>query len=60
MKRSRSGEPGGAASAAVNHGCASEPWFGTTSRMMRIPSSWASAISFSASSRVPNSGSMAR
>ena len=38
QKRSRSGEPGPAASAAWNHACWSETWLGTTSMMVRMPS----------------------
>ena len=60
QKRARSGEPGPAASAAWNHGCWSETWFGTMSTMVRMPSASASAMRRSASSSVPNAGSMAR
>ena len=60
QNRSRSGAPGPPASAAWNHGCASEQWFGTTSTMVRMPSACASAISASASARVPKTGSMSR
>ena len=35
---SRSGEPGPAASAAWNHACWSETWFGTMSMIVRMPS----------------------
>ena len=49
QKRARSGEPGGEASAARNHGCWSETWFGTMSTIVRMPSARASAISCSAS-----------
>ena len=38
QKRSRSGEPGADASAARNHGCWSETWFGTMSTIVRMPS----------------------
>ena len=60
QNRDRSGDPGPAASAARNHGCRSETWFGTTSTTVRMPSASASAISASASASVPNAGSMAR
>ena len=60
QNRSRSGEPGGDASAARNHGCWLETWLGTMSTIVRIPSERASAISSSASSRVPKAGSIAR
>ena len=60
QNRSRSGEPGPAASAAWNHACWSETWFGTMSMIVRMPSASASAISASASASVPNAGSMAR
>ena len=60
QNRSRSGDPGPAASAAWNHACWSETWLGTMSTMVRIPSARASAISGSASARVPNAGSIAR
>ena len=43
--RARSGEPGPAASAATNHGCSSEVWFGTMSSSTRRPSRCASSIS---------------
>lgn len=56
-KSSRSGPP---ARAARNQGCWSETWFGTMSTRVRMPSSRASAISFSASASVPKAGSMAR
>ncbi len=59
-KRLRSALPGPAASAARNHACWSETWLGTMSTMVRMPSSRASAISFSASPRVPKAGSMVR
>ena len=39
QKRARSGEPGAAASASWNHGCSLETWFGTTSTIVRMPSS---------------------
>ena len=60
QNRSRSGEPGPAASAAWNQGCWSETWFGTTSMIVRIPSARASAISASASARSPKAGWMRR
>ena len=60
QKRARSGDPGGEASAARNHGCWSETWFGTMSTIVRMPSARASAISCSASSSVPNAGSIER
>ena len=60
QNRSRSGESGPAASAAANHGCSSEQWFGTMSMMIRMPRVCASSISFSASASVPNTGSMSR
>ena len=41
----------------MNQGCWSEPWFGTTSMMILIPSACASVISFSASARLPPSSS---
>ena len=56
----RSADPGGAASAVRNHGCWSDPWLGTMSMMILIPSSCASAMSASASASVPNTGSMSR
>ena len=56
----RSADPGPAASAAWNHGCWSEQWFGTMSMIVRRPCAWASAISASASARVPKAGSMER
>ena len=56
----RSGEPGPAASAAVNQECSSEVWFGTMSRITRSPTSCASRISASASPSVPNGGWMSR
>ena len=58
--RARSGLPGPAASAAWNQTCWSEEWLGTMSTITRMPWSWASAISRSASSSVPKSGSMSR
>ena len=54
------GEPGPAASACRNQGCWSETWLGTTSTMVRMPSSSASAMSASASASDPKPGSMAR
>jgi hypothetical protein len=60
QNRSRSGDPGPAATAALNHGCSSEQWFGTMSMMIRMPRSWASSISFSASASDPKDGSMSR
>jgi hypothetical protein len=60
QNRWRSGDPGSAFNAAWNQGCWSETWFGTTSTIVRIPSAAASAISASASSRVPKAGSIAR
>ena len=60
QNRARSAEPGGDASAAWNQGCWSETWLGTTSTIVRIPSAAASAIRSSASSSVPNAGSIAR
>ena len=60
QNRSRSGEPGPAASAAWNHSCWSETWLGTTSMMVRMPRASASSMTCSASSSVPNAGSMAR
>jgi hypothetical protein len=60
QNRSRSADPGAAASAARNHACWSETWFGMTSMIVRIPTSCASAMSASASASVPNSGSMSR
>ena len=38
QNRSRSGEPGPAASAARNHRCRSEQWFGTKSMIVLMPS----------------------
>ena len=38
--RARSGDPGGAASAARNHGCWSEVWLATTSTITRMPRAW--------------------
>ena len=38
QNRSRSGEPGPAASAAWNQACRSETWFGTMSMIVRMPS----------------------
>ena len=60
QKRARSAEPGGDASAAWNHGCWSETWFGTMSTIVRIPSARASASSCSACSSVPSAGSIDR
>ena len=60
QNRSRSAEPGPAASAAWNQGCWSEPWFGTMSMMILMPSACASPISASASASVPKTGSMSR
>ena len=60
QNRSRHGEPGPAASAAWNHGCWSDTWFGTMSTIVRMPSARASAISASASESEPNTGSIAR
>ena len=60
QNRSLAGDPGGEASASRNHGCWSETWFGTMSTIVRMPSSRASAMSSSASSSVPNTGSIAR
>ena len=57
---SRTASPGSAASASRNHGCASEQWFGTRSMTSRSPAACASAMSSSASARVPNTGSMSR
>jgi hypothetical protein len=57
---SRTAAPGRASIASLNHGWASEQWFGTMSTMIRMPSAWASRMSASASGSVPNSGSMAR
>ncbi len=45
QNRSRSADPGAAASAAWNHGCRSEMWFGTTSTIVPMPSSSASLMS---------------
>ncbi len=59
-KRSRSGEPGAAASACWNQTCSSEVWLGTMSSRTRSPSACASASSSVASSRVPKIGSIAR
>ncbi len=59
-KSSRSGLPGPAASAAWNQTCWSETWLGTMSTMVRMPASRASAMSFSASARLPKAGSTAR
>jgi len=60
MYRSRSGEPGAAASAWTNHGCAEEVWFGTMSTITRIPNSCARSSMASKSVRVPNLGSTSR
>ena len=60
QNRARSGEPGPAASAAWNQAWRLETWLGTTSMIVRIPWSSASAMSASASARVPKAGSMAR
>ena len=60
QNRDRAADPGPSASASVNHGCWSEPWLGTTSMMIRMPSACASAISASASARVPKTGSIER
>ena len=60
MYRARSGLPGAAASAAWNQRCADEVWFGTRSTITRRLRDRASAISLSASARVPNSGSTSR
>ncbi len=57
---SRAADPGPAASASANHGCRKEPWLGTTSMMIFMPSACASVISASASARVPKTGSMLR
>ena len=51
QKRSRSREPGGDARASRNHACWSETWLGTTSTIVRSPSSRASRMSSSASTR---------
>ena len=56
---SRSGASG-EASAAWNHGCADDTWFGTMSMMIRRPRACASEISVSASASVPKIGSMSR
>ena len=56
--RSRSGEPGAAARASLNHGCSQEEWFGTRSMSTRMPSSCALAMNASASASVPKSGEM--
>ena len=60
QKRSRSGLPGPAASAAWNHSCWSLMWFGTTSMMVRMPSASASWMNASASASEPNCGWMSR
>jgi hypothetical protein len=60
QNRSRSGDPGPAASASLNHSCSDEMWFGTTSMMVRMPSASASRISASASASSPNAGWIAR
>ena len=60
QKRSRSGLPGPAARACWNQGCSLETWFGTMSMIVRMPSSRASLMSSSASSRVPKVGWMSR
>ena len=60
QNRSRSGDPGGAASAASNQGCRSEAWFGTMSMMILMPRACASPINCSASASVPKAGSMFR
>ncbi len=60
MNRSRSGDPGAAASAARNHSCWSLQWFGTRSISTRRPRSWAAATNRSASASVPKSGWMSR
>jgi hypothetical protein len=60
MNRLRSGEPGPALTAWTNQSCWSEPWLGTMSMMVRMFSACAAAMYSSASSSVPNAGSMAR
>ena len=60
QNRCRSGDPGPAASAARNHSCWSDTWLGTMSTIVRMPSAAASAINSSASSTVPNAGSITR
>src|SRR5207245_6379921 len=60
QNNSRAAEPGPAASASRNQGCAAEQWLGTTSMMTRSPSACASAMSASASASVPKAGSMSR
>ena len=56
--RTRSARPSAAraASASWNHGCWSEQWFGTMSRMILMPSSCASAISASTSAERAEGG----
>ena len=56
MYRARSALPGGAASAARNHGCSLEVWLGTRSTITRSPSPWASATRASKSASVPKCG----
>ncbi|SKX95419.1 Uncharacterised protein [Mycobacteroides abscessus subsp. abscessus] len=60
MYRARSGLPGPAASASMNHWCWSLVWLGTRSIVTRISRSCASAISSSKVARSPKSGSMSR
>ena len=45
---------------ASNHGCRSDEWFGTQSRMIRIPRAWHALVRASKSSSVPNCGSMSQ
>ena len=45
---------------SANHGCSSEVWLTTRSRISFMPRSWTAASSASKSASVPNVGSMSR